>query len=167
ENFGQTVAHGTPFYYAIEEGLIDPERYIMLGIRAPHETALMDETRERGVTVLTAEDVHMLGVDVVAGHIRRVLGDRPSYLTFDVDGLDPAFAPGTGTPEIGGLHSWQTRAIMARLTAIPFVGMDVVEVAPPFDTAEITALAAATVVFDYLALMQTQGLLPPGAGGAS
>jgi agmatinase len=82
-----------------------------------------------------------------------VVGRRPAYLTFDVDALDPAFAPGTGTPEIGGLASWQARAILRRLAGLAFAGMDVVEVSPPYDSAEITALAAATMAWEYLALL--------------
>ena len=81
----------------------------------------------------------------------------PVYLTFDVDALDPAFAPGTGTPEVGGLATWQVRAILRRLSGLDFVGMDVVEVSPPYDTAEITALAAATIVWDYIALLAPRG----------
>jgi agmatinase len=89
----------------------------------------------------------------VAQRIHDVVGEGPAYLSFDVDALDPAFAPGTGTPEIGGLASWQVQAILRRLRGITFVGMDVVEVAPAYDVAEITALAAATVAWEYLALV--------------
>ena len=85
--------------------------------------------------------------------IRAVLGDGPSYLSFDVDALDPAFAPGTGTPEVGGLATWQARAILRRLAGLSFAGMDVVEVSPPYDVAEITALAAATIAWDYIGLL--------------
>ena len=86
-----------------------------------------------------------------------MVGDAPAYLSFDIDALDPAFAPGTGTPEIGGLASWQAQAILRRLRGVAFVGMDVVEVAPAYDVAEITALAAATVVWEYLALLGAAG----------
>jgi len=89
----------------------------------------------------------------VAARIRSVLGDKPAYLSFDVDALDPAFAPGTGTPEVGGLATWQAQAILRRLRGLTFAGMDVVEVAPAYDRAEITALAAATMVWEYLALV--------------
>jgi arginase family enzyme len=114
------------------------------------------------MTILSAEDVHEMGPAKIAETIVDVVGDRPTYLTFDVDALDPAFAPGTGTPEMGGLHSWQVRAILQRLVSVHFIGMDVVEVSPPFDHAEITALAAATVVWDYLSLQAAKRL-----GGAS
>ncbi len=89
------------------------------------------------------------GRSVVAERAAAVVGDAPAYLSFDIDALDPAFAPGTGTPEIGGLASWQAQAILRRLDRVDFVGMDVVEVSPPYDHAEITALAAATMVWEY------------------
>lgn len=154
ENFGQAVAHGTPFHYAIAEGILDPVRTVQIGIRSPAETDLMMRTRDMGITIVTAEDAHMTTPEALAAQIKTVLGDGPCYFTFDVDGLDPAYAPGTGTPEIGGLHSWQARAIIRRLTGVNFVGGDVVEVAPSFDHAEITALAAATIGWDYLALVE-------------
>ena len=152
-NFGQPYAHGSVFYHAIEEGLVDPHRMIQIGIRSPVQREVWDWTLNRGVTVLTAQDVHASTPDAVAERIRAVLGDAPAYLSFDVDALDPAFAPGTGTPEIGGLASWQVQAILRRLRGVAFAGMDVVEVAPAYDIAEITALAAATVVWEYLALV--------------
>jgi arginase family enzyme len=102
--------------------------------------------------VLSAQDVHGVGPASVAARIVEVVGDAPAYLSFDIDALDPAFAPGTGTPEVGGLASWQMQAVLRRLGGVRFVGMDVVEVAPAYDVAEITALAAATVVWEYLAL---------------
>jgi agmatinase len=160
ENFGQDLAHGTPFYHAIEEGLIDPARIVQIGIRAPMEADLLQAARDTGMTILSAEDVHEMGPTKVAESILSVVADAPTYLTFDVDALDPAFAPGTGTPEMGGLHSWQARAILRRLMPVHFIGMDVVEVSPPFDHAEITSLAAATLVWDYLSLHAAK------AGGA-
>jgi agmatinase len=114
--------------------------------------AVWDWTLGRGVTVLTAQQVHEAGAAATVARIRAVVGDAAAYLSFDIDALDPAFAPGTGTPEIGGLASWQAQAILRGLGGIDWVGMDVVEVAPPYDVSEITALAAATVVWEYLAL---------------
>jgi agmatinase len=152
-NFGQSFAHGSVFYHAIEEGLVDPQRMIQIGIRSPVQRDVWDWTIGRGVTVLTAQDVHAIDPDAVAQRIHNVVGDAPAYLSFDIDSLDPAFAPGTGTPEIGGLTSWQAQAIIRKLRGITFVGMDVVEVAPAYDVAEITALAAATMAWEYLALM--------------
>ncbi len=153
DNFGQPYAHGSVFWHAIEERLVEPRRMIQIGIRSPVQREVWDWTIGHGVTVLTAQDVHALGPDVVARRIRDVVREAPAYLSFDVDALDPAFAPGTGTPEIGGLASWQAQAILRRLRGVAFAGMDVVEVAPAYDVAEITALAAATVAWEYLALV--------------
>jgi agmatinase len=153
DNFGQTFAHGSVFFHAINECLVDPRRMIQIGIRSPVGRDIYEWTLAQGVTVVSAEDVHLLGPVAIAERIRAVIGTSPCYLSFDVDALDPAFAPGTGTPEIGGLASWQAQAILRRLAGLDFVGMDVVEVSPAYDVAEITALAAATVVFEYLALV--------------
>ena len=153
ESFGLAWGHGSPFYHAIEEGLIDPHRTIQIGIRSPMHREIFDWTIGKGVAIVTAEDVHETGPQPVAQRIREVVGTGPAYLSFDVDALDPAFAPGTGTPEVGGLATWQARAILRRLAGLDFCGMDVVEVSPPYDVAEITALAAATMVWDYLALL--------------
>ena len=153
DNFGQAFAHGSVFWHAIREGLVDPTRMIQIGIRSPVQRDVWDWTIGQGVTVLSAQDVHAMGVAAVLARIRAVLGDLPAYLSFDIDALDPAFAPGTGTPEIGGLASWQAQAILRGCAGTRFIGMDVVEVAPAYDHAEITALAAATVVWEYLALV--------------
>jgi agmatinase len=152
-SFGQPFGHGSVFFHAIEEGLIDPARTIQIGIRSPVQREVWDWTIGKGVTILSAQDVHASTPDAAAARIREVVGDEAAYLSFDIDALDPAFAPGTGTPEIGGLASWQAQAILRRLRGISFVGMDVVEVAPAYDVSEITALAAATVVWEYLALL--------------
>jgi arginase family enzyme len=145
DNFGQPLAHGSVFYRAIEEGVVDPHRMIQVGIRSPLPREVYDWTLARGVTIVTAQEVHEIGPAAVAARIRQVVGDARTYLSFDIDALDPAFAPGTGTPEIGGLASWQAQAILRRLKGLRFIGMDVVEVAPAYDVAEITALAAATI----------------------
>ncbi len=112
-----------------------------------------DWTLSRGVTIITAQDVHEAGPAAVAQRVREVVGDAPVYLSCDIDVLDPAFAPGTGTPEIGGLASWQVQAILRQLQGLRFAGMDLVEVAPAYDIAEITALAGATLVWEYLCLL--------------
>ena len=153
DNFGQAYAHGSPFYHAINEGLVDPRRMIQIGIRSPVQNDVMDWTLSRGVTVVSAQDVHASNPTAVAERITDVVGDALAYLSFDIDALDPAFAPGTGTPEAGGLASWQAQAILRRLKKIRFAGMDLVEVSPAFDVAEITALAGATMVWEYLALL--------------
>jgi agmatinase len=153
ESFGQRFGHGSPFYHAIEEALIDPHRTVQIGIRSPMENAVHDWTIGKGVTILFAEMVHERGPQAIAARIREVVGDAPAYLSFDIDALDPAFAPGTGTPEIGGLFTWQAQSILRRLAGLSFKGMDVVEVCPAYDHGEITALAAATFAWEYLALL--------------
>jgi agmatinase len=129
---------------------------VQIGIRSPMRKDVYDWTVGKGVTILFAEDIHEQGPKMAAERIRAVIGDRPAYLSFDIDALDPAFAPGTGTPEIGGLSSWQAQSILRRLAGLSFRGMDVVEVSPPYDHAEITALAAATIAWEYLALLAPQ-----------
>jgi agmatinase len=153
DSFGLVHGHGSVFYHGIEEGLVEPKRMIQIGIRSPVQKEVYDWTVGKGVTIVSAEEVHERGPKAVADHIRSVVGEAPSYLTFDIDALDPAFAPGTGTPEIGGLATWQAQSILRRLGGLRFAGMDVVEVAPAYDVAEITALAAATVAWEYLALV--------------
>jgi agmatinase len=152
DNFGQRFAHGSVFWHAITEGLIAPKRMIQVGIRAPAWPEMYDWTRGQGVTIVPAQDVHESTPAAIAARIREVVGTGPAYLSFDIDGLDPAFAPGTGTPEIGGLATWQAQGILRRLGGIDFRGADVVEVAPAYDVAEITALAAATIGWEYLCL---------------
>lgn len=154
DNFGQVLAHGSVMWHVIEEGLVDPARMIQVGIRSPVQREVADWAPARGVTVLTAEEVHLSTPAAVAERIRAVLGDGPAYLSFDIDALDPAFAPGTGTPEVGGLATWQALGILNRLGGVDWRGMDVVEVAPPFDQAETTALAAASVAWSYLSLLR-------------
>jgi agmatinase len=153
ESCGQRFGHGSPFYHAIEVGLIDPHRAVQIGIRSAMDKTVHDWTVGKGVTILFAEAVHERGPQAIAERIREVIGEAPAYLSFDIDALDPAFAPGTGTPEIGGLATWQAQAIMRRLAGLKFQGMDVVEVSPPYDVSEITALAAATLAWEYLALL--------------
>ncbi len=153
ENFGQTYGHGSVFYHAIEEGIIEPRRMVQIGIRSPVPREVHDWTTARGVVMITAQDVHETSPAATAGRIREVVGDAPVYLSIDIDVLDPAFAPATGTPEIGGLASWQVQAMLRRLQGLRFVGMDLVEVAPAYDVAEITALAGATMAWEYICLL--------------
>ncbi len=153
DGFGQALSHGSVFYHAIAEGLVDPRRMIQVGIRSPVSREVWDWTLSQGVTVVTAQEAHEAGPAAIASLVREIVGHAPVYLSFDIDALDPAFAPGTGTPEIGGLASWQAQAILRGLRGLAWTGMDVVEVAPAYDVAEITALAAATVAWEYLALV--------------
>jgi agmatinase len=153
DNFGQRFAHGAVFWHAFTEGLVDPRRMVQIGIRSPAWPEMFEWTRGQGVTILSAQDVHQSPIAAVIAQARGVLGTGPCYLSFDIDGLDPAFAPGTGTPEIGGLASWQAQAILRGMAGIDFRGADIVEVAPAYDVAEITALAAATMGWEYLCLL--------------
>ena len=154
ENYGVPVTHGTNFRIAINEGLVDPERMIQIGIRCRVEPEVWQWTLDQGVTIITAEEVHMGNPADIAARIHKVVGNEAkTYLTFDIDCLDPSCAPGTGTPEMGGLLAWQARAILTRLVGINFIGMDVVEVAPAYDVGEITALNGASVMAFYMGLL--------------
>jgi len=150
ESFGQKYCHSSVFFHALNERLVDPARMVQIGIRSPVDPAVWDWTLAQGVRVINAEEVHEQGPRTVAEIIRATVGTGPTYLSFDIDAIDPGQAPGTGTPEIGGLLTWQVLSILRRLDDIAFVGMDVVEVCPACDVSEITALAAATVVWEYL-----------------
>ncbi|WP_284162840.1 agmatinase [Frigidibacter sp. SD6-1] len=139
------IDHGTMFYKAVKAGYVDPIRSIQIGIRTTTEDYL-------GVNVITAREAHEMGVAAVVARTKAVVGDKPTYLTFDIDALDPAFAPGTGTPVWGGLASWQAAAILRDLAGINLVGGDVVEVSPPYDTTGATAIAGAHVAYDLICL---------------
>ena len=139
------VDHGTWVYKAVQEGLIDVERSIQVGIRTDNPDPLAFE-------ILDAAEVHAIGPAAVAQRIKDRVGDAKTYLTFDIDSLDPAFAPGTGTPVWGGLASWQAAAILRAIAGINLVGGDVIEVSPPFDTSDITAIAGAHVATELLCL---------------
>lgn len=154
DNFGQVLAHGSVLWHVLEEGIVDPTRMVQIGIRSPVQRAVHDWAPDRGVTVITAEEVHLSSPAEVAARVRDIVGGGPAYLSFDIDGLDPAFAPGTGTPEVGGLATWQAMGILKRLGGLDWRGMDVVEVAPPFDHAELTSLAAASMAWAYLSLLE-------------
>ncbi|RXV66283.1 agmatinase [Roseovarius sp. A46] len=139
------IDHGTMIWHAVREGLIVPETSVQVGIRTHNPDPL-------GVHVIDAREVHLSDPRSVAGRVRDIVGDRPCYLTFDIDALDPSMAPGTGTPVVGGLSTFQAQEILRGLEGIALRGMDVVEVAPAYDVSEITALAAATLACDLLCL---------------
>jgi agmatinase len=139
------IDHGTMFYKSVKAGLVDPATSIQIGIRTTTEDYL-------GVNVITARQAHEMGVAAVVARARQVVGNRPVYLTFDIDALDPAFAPGTGTPVWGGLASWQAAAMLRDLAGINLVGGDVVEVAPQYDSSGATAIAGAHVAYDLICL---------------
>jgi len=143
EDDGERIDHGSMFLRALREGIIVPERSVQIGIRSFSE-------EDHGFTVCTAPFVHEHGPRVVIDKVLSVVGDKPAYITFDIDCLDPAFAPGTGTPVAGGLSSSQALAILRGLGSVNIIGMDVVEVAPAYDHAEITAIAAATIAHDLI-----------------
>jgi agmatinase len=139
------IDHGTMMYKAVKLGLVDPASSVQIGIRTHCDDYL-------GVNVIDARAVHERGPAAVVAEVKRIVGARPVYLTFDIDALDPAFAPGTGTPVWGGLASWQAAAILRDLAGIRLVGGDVVEVSPPYDTTGATAIAGAHVAHELICL---------------
>jgi guanidinopropionase len=146
--------HGTPFRRAIEEGKLDPRRVVQIGIRGSMNTAdEKDWGIAQGIRVIGMEEVERLGIDAVIEQARAVVGAGPTYLSFDIDALDPSFAPGTGTPEIGGLTSREAQRLVRGLRGLDLVGADLVEVSPPFDQSGATALIGATLMFEILCLL--------------
>ena len=151
-NFKYT--HGTPFRRAIEENLIDPHKYIILGLRGGlYDPNDMTWAREQGITIITIDEYYKIGFEESMKIVKDVLGDTPTYFTFDIDGIDPTFAPGTGTPEVGGFNVREAQMIIRDLVDINFIGADVVEVSPPFDVNNITSLVGATIAFEILCSM--------------
>ena len=152
--------HGTPFRRAIEEGLLDGKRVVQIGIRGSSEY-LWEFSKDAGMTVIHAEEISQLGVPEIVRMARAVVGDGPTYLSFDVDGLDPAFAPGTGTPEIGGLTTREALGIFHGLQGLNICGGDVVEVSPQYDPSSNTAQVGAQMLFEILSLMVGSPSLRP------
>lgn len=151
---GLKYTHGTPFRRAIEEGLLDPKRIVQIGIRGSiYSTDDEQWTASQGIRVIPIEEVEALGPQGVIATARRVAGNGPTYLSFDIDSVDPAFAPGTGTPEVAGLLPREVNAILRGLGGVDLVGADVVEVSPPFDANGGTALLAANIAFEILCLL--------------
>jgi len=149
--FGERIAHGTPFRRAIEEKLVDPKRMVQIGLRATgYEADDFDWPREQGVRVVPAEDCWYQSLKPLMAEVREQLGEGAVYITFDIDGLDPAYAAGTGTPEIGGLSIHQGLEIIRGCRGLDVVGGDLVEVAPAYDTTGNTALTAANLLFEML-----------------
>jgi guanidinopropionase len=150
---GSKFHHGAPFRRAVEEGLLDPKRVIQIGIRGPlNDPDLWSFSHQQGMRVVYIEEFHEIGVHGVIAEARRVAGDGPVYVSFDVDGLDPIYAPGTGTPEVGGFSTLEAQLMLRGLRDLDIVGGDVVEVAPPFDPTGNTALVGATIMFEILCL---------------
>nr|WP_026182520.1 agmatinase [Leeia oryzae] len=146
-----SLNHGSMFYKAIKDGLIDPKRSVQIGIRTWNDDFM-------GVNVLDAQWVHDNGPKAVLDKVYQIVGNHPTYLTFDIDCLDPAFAPGTGTPVSGGLSSAQALQIIRGMEPVNLIGMDVVEVAPAYDQSEITAISAAHIAQDLLCVLRNQKL---------
>ena len=146
------------FARAAAEGIIDVSRCTQVGLRTYNDS-------DHGFEILTSPWVHRHGIDAALDIVRTRAGDAPVYLSFDIDGLDPAFAPGTGTPVVGGLASWQGLEFVRGLEPLNLIGMDLVEVAPAYDHAEITAIAAASVAFDWMAVIaKKRGAMPHPVG---
>lgn len=146
--------HGTVFRRAVEEGILDPSRSVQVGMRGPiYEPDDYEQARRLGFDLITMDEVREMGLDGVIARIRaRAVGRGPYFLSFDIDSVDPAFAPGTGTPEVGGFTSYEALVLVRALTGIQLVGADVVEVLPAYDTAEMTAMLAANVAYEILSL---------------
>ncbi|SMH46678.1 agmatinase [Mesorhizobium australicum] len=162
---GLKYTHGTPFRRAIEEGLLDPRRVVQIGIRGSiYSTDDEQWTASQGIRVIPIEEADALGPDGVAAEARRVAGSGPTYLSFDIDSVDPAFAPGTGTPEVAGLLPREVNAILRGLKDVDLVAADVVEVSPPFDAGGGTALLAANIAFEILCLLAECVALRRAAG---
>ena len=156
--FGADVTHGTPFRRAAEEGLFLDSHSMHIGIRGPvYAASDLEEDAELGFRTVTAMEIERIGVEGTLSRIRERVGDAPLYISIDIDVLDPAHAPGTGTPEAGGLTSRELLGVLRGLAGAPLVGADVVEVSPAYDHAEITAVAAAHVSYELLALMLLAG----------
>jgi guanidinopropionase len=151
---GYKYTHGTPFRRAIEENLVDPKRFVQIGIRGSlYNDDDMRWAHEQGIRVIGIEEYYDLGVEKVIAEARRVVGDQPAYVSFDVDGLDPVYAPGTGTPEVGGFSTHEAQRMIRGLRGLDLVGGDVVEVSPPFDPSGNTALVGATMMWEILCLL--------------
>ncbi|MEM9603578.1 MAG: agmatinase [Pseudomonadota bacterium] len=151
---GSKFTHGTPFRRAIEEGLVDPKRFVQIGIRGTaYNTEDVDWGREQGVRIIRIEELFDRGIADVMAEARAILGSAPCYCTYDIDFVDPTFAPGTGTPEIGGPNSFQAQQVIRELRGLNLVGADLVEVSPPFDNAGGTAWLGVSLMFELLCVL--------------
>jgi guanidinopropionase len=154
EFYGSKFTHGAPFRLAVEAGLLDPKRTIQIGIRGSQNFMDgIDFSLSRGMRVVFMDEFAEIGVERVIAEARRVVGDGLTYISFDVDGLDPVYAPGTGTPEIGGITTLEAQRLLRGLRGLNLIGGDVVEVAPPYDQTGNTALVGATIMFEILCLI--------------
>lgn len=152
--FGHRYFHGTPFKRAVEEGLLDPHHSIMLGIRGPlYDRDDLGNARAMGFAIVTAGEMHRQGIADLPARILQRVGGRRAFLSFDIDFLDPAFAPGTGTPEVGGFTTAQAQLLLRGLTGLDIAAADVVEVLPAYDHGQVTAHAAANMAWEILSLI--------------
>lgn len=155
--FGQKYNHGTPFRRAMEEGLIDPSHSIQIGMRGSlYDPDDFKIAADLGFKVIPGDMLHTMTADQLRDEVQKRVGDMKVFLTFDIDFVDPAYAPGTGTPEIGGFTSFETLQYIRGLKELDFVGFDVVEVAPPYDHSEITAYMGANIIFEFLSILAYQ-----------
>lgn len=159
--FGGTMyTHGTPFRRAVEEGLLDPKRVVMIGLRGTmYDTEDRDFARATGIRLILIEEFHARGPEDVMAEARDIAGKGDTYVSYDIDFVDPTFAPGTGTPEVGGPNSYQALQVVRGLEGVNIIGADLVEVSPPFDTSGATAFLGASIMFELLCVMA--GTIPP------
>ena len=151
---GNTLTHGTPFRRAVEEGLLDPKRVVQIGIRGSiYHPSDFDFALQSGMRIIFIEEVARRSIDDLMTEARQIVGTGKTYISFDVDSIDPSMAPGTGTPEIGGLTTFDAQCMLRHLRGLDIIGADVVEVAPPFDVGGMTALVASTVMFELLCVL--------------
>ena len=152
--FGEKYNHGTMFRHAVDEGLVAAEDSIQLGVRGPvYASTDLDSARDLGFELLSEREIAASGISMVAGRIRERVKDRPVFLSFDIDFVDPAYAPGTGTPEVGGFTSRETLVIVRELAGLNLIGFDLVEVIPQYDHGQITCLLAANIIYEFLSLV--------------
>ena len=151
---GYKYTHGTPFRRAIEEGLLDPKRVIMIGIRGTmYDGEDIEFGRANGVTIIQIEEFFERGIKDVMAQAREIAGDQPTYCSYDIDFVDPTFAPGTGTPEVGGPNSFQALQVVRELHDVNLIGMDLVEVSPPFDQSGATSWLGISIVFEMMCML--------------
>jgi guanidinopropionase len=151
---GSNYHHGAPFARAVEEGLLDPKRTVQIGIRGGvNDRDIWKFSHDSGMRVIYMHEFYEMGPERAMAEARRVVGDWPTYVSFDIDGLDPAYAPGTGTPEIGGFTTLEAQIMIRKLQGLDLIGADLVEVSPPFDPSGVTALTGASLMFELLCVL--------------
>ncbi|HEY2685765.1 MAG TPA: agmatinase [Steroidobacteraceae bacterium] len=154
EFYGSKFTHGAPFRLAVQDGLLDPKRAIQIGIRGGQNSLEgIQFSKDHGMRVMFMDEFSTIGVERAIAIAREIVGEGPTYISFDVDGLDPVYAPGTGTPEVGGMSTVDALRLLRGLRGLNLIGGDVVEVAPPFDQTGNTALVGATIMFEILCLI--------------